>query len=216
MPATWWLLAPTRDRGRPVSALVTNLATVYVDLLRPWSNEQLDLFYSHALRRGARELLEHDPGTRPIGLLATAIPGLKRLIVVTYAIHVAAYESARAANASHEHMLDVIERGSAGALLRCHLALDADLAAGDARSHPDAGHVWRAVVYDATGVAIADLDRNSDPLPAHGLAQQAMDWVAEAIDLVDRGDDARREAMAEALARLLALRAFTHLARRAV
>ena len=112
---------------------------------------------------------------RPIGLLSVAIPRLNRLTVAASTIHVVAFDSAREADVSHERLLDIIERCSAGALLRCHLALDADLAVAGS-SHRDAVHAWQAFVYDATGVAITDLDRGSDPPPAQALAQDAIDW----------------------------------------
>jgi hypothetical protein len=170
---------------------VINVRAVYTGLLPPWSHAELDVVYRDALGRGVHDLPRGDPGTRPIGLLTSAIPRLNSLTVVTYAIHVVPLGTGAGGGDLRDQMLNVIDRASAGSLLRCHLALDAELARTDAPLPEDLAGDWRPVIYDAAGAAIAGLERDSELPPAYKLAQDATNWVAEAIDLLDRQQDSR-------------------------
>jgi hypothetical protein len=191
-----------------------DLPAVYRDLLRPWSPGELEPFYATALRGGERDLPAEDPGTRPLALLATTIPRLNSLVVAIYAIHVVTPSLAPEASALHTDMLEVARRACAGGLLRCHLALAAELAASpdELPAGDETGDAWRPVILDNADAALAGLDPSDEPPPAYTLAQDAAIWVARAIELIDQQHPDRIHALTETLARLLATCVFADLA----
>ena len=194
-----------------------DLAAVHSDLRGDFPAERLQRLYRDALRRGEPDLPAGDPGTRPIGLLVTAIPRVSSATVAAYAIEVLPRgEPSRRGDELDEQMLDVVDSASAGALLRCHLAMDAELSAsadelppGD--EQPDA---WLGLVFESVPGLLGELAGDGDGLELHALAQDAIRWLANAIDLLDRRDPQRIEAITEVLARLLPLAMFVHFARR--
>jgi hypothetical protein len=198
----------------PEGTLVIDLPAVYRDLLRPWSPDELKPFYANALRRGERELPAEDPGIRPLGLLATAIPRLNSLVVAAYAIHLVSPSLAPEATALHADMLKVAGSASAGGLLRCHLALVAELAASadELPAGDETAEAWRPVVFDNADAALAGLALTQEPPPAYALAQDAAIWIARAIELIDQHHPDRIAALTEALARLLAISVFAEIA----
>jgi len=192
---------------------VINLPTVYRDLLRPWPPSELEPFYATALRRGEHDLPKA-PGTRPLGLLATAIPRLNSLVVAVYAIHVVTPSLAPEATALHTTMLDITRSASAGGLLGCHLALTAELAAcaDELPAGDETADAWLPVILDNADAALAAMGPTDEPPPAYALAQDAASWVARAIELIDQQHPDRIGALTEALARLLAISVFAELA----
>jgi hypothetical protein len=201
---------PPLPEGTPV----IDLPAVYRDLLRPWSPDELEPFYAKTLRRGERDLPAEDPGTRPLALLATTIPRLNSLVVAIYAMHVVTPSLAPEASALHTDMLEVARNAAAGGLLRCHLALAAELAAStdELSAGDETADAWRPVIVDNADAALAGLDATDEPPPAYALAQDAAIWVARAIELIDQQHPDRIHALTEALARLLVVSVFADLA----
>jgi hypothetical protein len=192
---------------------VIDLPAVYRDLLRPWSPDELEPYYSAALRRGERELPE-DPGIRPLALLATAIPRLNSLVVAAYAIHLVSSSLEPEATALHADMLHVVDSASAGGLLRCHLALAAELTASadELPAGDETADTWRPIVFDNADAVLAGLAPTHEPPPAYALAQDAAIWTARAIELIDQHHPDRIAALTEAIARLLAISVFAEIA----
>jgi hypothetical protein len=193
---------------------VIDLGVVYRELLRPWSPEELEPLYSAALRRGERELPAAGPGIRPLGLLATAIPALNNLTVAAYAIHLVTPSLAPEATALHARMLEIAASTSSGSLLRCHLALAAELqdSADELPAGDETADAWRPIVFDNADSLLAALEPTQEPPPAYALAQDAAIWVARAIQLIDEHHPDRLAALTEAIARLLTITVFAQLA----
>ena len=194
-----------------------DLPSVYGDLARPFTLEQLERGYRDALRRGEPDLPPGDPGTRPIGLLATAIPRLNSATIAAYVIEVfPSVQDSPEGDALHEQMLDILERTSTGALLRCHLALDAELTAtGHDLADPDnAVEDWLPLAFEEAQSVLPSLKRRQDDQAVHGVAQEATIWLANSIDLIDAHDDHRIHALTDTLARLLTLTMFADTAHR--
>ena len=194
-----------------------DLAAVYGDLSHPWSPEELDRFYRDALRRGERDLPEGDPGLRPITLLITAIPRINSASIGAYAIHILPRDQpSPEGDALDEQMLGIVEEASTGALLRCHLAMDAELTASAAELPPGDGDAdaWLPLVFEPVNGLLGELADENNELAMHGLAQDAIRWLANSIDLVDQRDPQRVEAITDTLARLLPLTIFAACARR--
>jgi hypothetical protein len=165
-----------------------DLPALYGDLLRAFSQDEFDRFYHDALRRGERDLPEGDPGMRPIALLVTAIPRINSATVAAYGLHILPRHGPASPedDALDQQMLEILEEASTGALLRCHLALDAELAAtGHELPDPD-NHVedWLPLAFDAIGPLLRELAADDSELEMHVLAQDAIRWLANAIDLL--------------------------------
>jgi hypothetical protein len=194
---------------------VIDLTAVYRDPLRPWSQQELEPRYRDALRRGEQDLPPADPGTRPIGLLATVIPRLNSLAVASYAMHALPRSNLAEGDALHAAMLEIVDAAAAGSLLRCHLALDAELKSSDQGilREEDRADDWLPVIFDDLDDALHGRRADDDPPPASELAGQATVWVARAIDLIDQHHPDRTAAIADALGRLLAASIFADLAR---
>jgi hypothetical protein len=113
-------------------------------------------------------------------------------------------------------VLGILEEASTGALLRCHLAMDAELTASapELPAGDDDPGAWLPLVFEPVNGLLAELADEHNELAIHGLAQDAIRWLANSIDLLDRHDPQRVEAITDTLARLLPLTMFAQLARR--
>ena len=192
-----------------------DLPAVYRDLARSSAPDELERLYRDALRRGEPDLPDGDPGTRPIGLLADAMPGLAGLRVAVYAIHVLPHaDDSPEGDALHREMLDLVDRASAGALLRCHLAMDAELTASR-RELPAGEEItddWLPIVFESADSVLHQLTHDAESI--EGIAEDVIGWLAHSIQLLDEHDPNRVQAITDALARLLALCMFAQTARR--
>jgi hypothetical protein len=194
---------------------VIDLPAVYGDLLRDFPQEELERFYRDALRRGERDLPQGDPGLRPMALLATAIPRINSASIAAYAIHILPRRNPTPeGDALDEQMLGILEEASTGALLRCHLAMDAELTASAAEltSGDEDTDAWLPVVFEPVNGLLAELADENNELEMHALAQDATRWLANSIDLLDQRHPQRVEAITDTLARLLPLTMFAHYA----
>jgi hypothetical protein len=194
---------------------VIDLPAVYGDLLRDHRPEELEGFYRDALRRGERDLREGDAGLRPMGLMVTAITRINSATLGAYALHIIPRRHpSPEGDALDEHMLAILEEASTGALLRCHLAMDAELTHGTKPPDSDEADAWLPLVFGPVNRLIAELADEHHELAIHALAQDAMRWLSNSIDLLDENHPERVEAITDTLARLLPLTMFAHLARR--
>ncbi len=138
---------------------------------------------------------------QPIPLLATAVPPAT---TATVAIHMAHALPGEMQGDLLAQLLDTAERNTADALNRCHRAFELD---GNAHRYTVAE--WQPVIYDIAGPLLASLRLDDDPPAVARHAQDAISWLPQAI--VELHEDSREgpAALAETLARLLAVRTFT-------
>jgi hypothetical protein len=196
---------------------VIDLPSVYGDLARPFDVEQLEREYRDALRRGEADLPPGDPGTRPLGLLASAIPRLNAATIAAYVIEVfPAVADSPEGDALHDQRLNTFEHVTTGALLRCHLAMDAELTRSDHGTDADAEQVedWFPLLFEEAQSILPTFQGRREDQPLHGVAEDATVWLANAIDLIDARDDNRIHVLSDCLARLLAMTIFATAARR--
>jgi hypothetical protein len=171
---------------------------VYRQLAGPWATDELAERYQAAYERGADDLpAGEEPPERPIALLATAIPRLISLAVAAHVLHLLPPATQRGAGIVGE-LIATIDATAAGALHRCHLALQSD---GESRGY-DAGE-WLPLAYEQAADWLEHASAAADPPPAIEHAQQAGRFAALAIGSLDRDLPSVPEAIADCLAHLL-------------
>jgi hypothetical protein len=184
---------------------VIDLEDSYRRLAHPWSRDELAACYHDADRRGAEGLApEHDRITRPIALLATAIP---RAATLSVAIHMLHALPRQARGTVGKELVETAEKNAAEALRRCHQALDLD---GKARGYtPDE---FLPIVYDTAGALLESADPSEDPPTFVQQTQEAISWLSRAVVELDQDSAEASTALTDTLARLLTLWAFAHAA----
>jgi hypothetical protein len=204
-----------RERtATPVIALsgnrqVTDLAAIYDELARRCAADEYAAAYRTAFLRGERDLPPGKPSTRPLGLLATAVPRLISLAVATYALHVLPELDTPERAELEDDLLATIDAAATGSLRRCHLALDAD-----GRDRGYTADEWLPVVYSIAEESLRRASHADDPPPIVHLSQDAARWVAAAIDALDRDAPTVTDALTDALGRLLIVCMFAGIAGR--
>jgi hypothetical protein len=189
---------------------VIDLDDTYQRLAHPWSHEQLAARYEDAEHRGdgllgtAREAQQEEL-TRPLALLATAIPPSATLSVAIHMLH-ALPEAARGSLA--QQLVDTTEKNAADALHRCHRALELD---GDARDYT--ADEWLPLIYDTAAPLLESARLTEEPPTVVRQAQEAISWLSRAVLELDQDSAESPTAIAEALARLLTVWVFADLAR---
>lgn len=184
-----------------------DLPDTYRRLARPWTHEELRARYEYAGRRGA-ELLQadrHHEVTRPVALLATAIPPSATLNVAIHLVHVL---PAGARGSVCHGLIDTAERNAADALGRCHRTLELD-----GTAHGYTASEWLPVVYDIAGPMLQSIRLDKEPPTIVDVAQGAISWLSRAVAELDRDSSESATSLAETLARLLATWAFASAAR---
>ena len=184
-----------------------DLQDTYRRLARPWTRDELGASYERARRHGA-ELLDAAPYheiTRPLALLATAIPPSATLNVAIHVVHVLP-DGARG-NVCNE-LIETAERNAADALGRCHRTLELDAAAHDYTAGD-----WLPVVYDIAGPILHSIRLDKEPPTIVEVTQEAISWLSRAVAELDRGSAESATSLAETLARLLATWTFASAAR---
>jgi hypothetical protein len=177
---------------------MSDLSTVYQQLARPWTHDQLADHYRAALL-GA----ERDPSALPsraVAVLASAIPCCATLSV---AIHVLHMLPATSDPGLVEQLLDTVEDNSALVLYRCHRALELD-----GRAHDYTAEEWLPAIHDIAAPLLeaARLDREPPSFVEH--AQDAVNWLSRAIIELDAGGHDAPGAIADSAGRVLALQIF--------
>jgi hypothetical protein len=186
---------------------VIDLQDTYRRLARPWSRDELNASYAGAGRRGAelRDAQRYHEVTRPLALLATAIPPSATLNVAIHVVHV--LPAGARGNVCNE-LIETAERNAADALGRCHRTLELDAAAHDYTAGD-----WLPVVYDIAGPMLQSIRLDKEPPTIVELAQEAVSWLSRAVAELDRGSAESATSLAETLARLLATWTFASAAR---
>ncbi len=183
---------------------MNDLTSAYRQLARPWTHHELAEYYDAATRGDRRE---PDPQiSRPIALLATAIPPCTSLSVAIHVIHVLPPVGA---SGLVDRLLEHEERSSALALRSCHHTLELD-----GRTHDYAADEWLPAVYDiaATLLNAARLDREPPSFVEH--AEQAVSWLSRALVELDQDAPDAAAAIVDGLGRMLALHIFAGAARK--
>jgi hypothetical protein len=185
---------------------MTDLSATYDQLARRWTHQQLADHFRRATRRG-EQLPECDQDhliRRPIAMLATAVPACATLSVVIHVIHV--MPTTGDPGVVHQ-LFDNAEKHGAIALHRCHQALELD-----GRAHDYTADEWLAAVYDIAAPLLEAARLDREPPSLVEQAQAAVSWVSHAIVELDEGSPEASAAIADALARLLVVFAFTQVA----
>ena len=181
---------------------MTDLQDTYQRLARPWTRDELDASYERARRRSA-ELLDaqrYHELTRPLALLATAIPPSATLNVAIHVIHVLP-NGARGSICNE--LIETAEKNAADALGRCHRTLELDGAA-----HDYTPGEWLPVIYDIAGPILHSIRLDKEPPTIVEATQEAISWLSRAVAELDPGSAESATSLAETLARLLATRTF--------
>jgi len=170
---------------------------------RTWSLEELESAYDAAYLRGALDLsTDVDAPTRPMGLLATALPRLNHLSIAANAMHYVP-EAVRGEPKLWAEILSAVDEPSGGCLHRCHLAL-----AAQANIEGDDAKEWLPVIYEQTAAALLGLSPTTEPASLVVHAGEALRWAARAIGELDARSEAAAESISDSLAHLLVVCVF--------
>jgi hypothetical protein len=185
---------------------MTDLSATYDELARRWTHDELAESYRRAKRRG--ELLpardQDHLIQRPIAMLATAIPAAAALSVATHVIHVM---PATADPVLVRQLFASAEKSSAIALHRCHQALELD-----GPAHDYTADEWLPAVYDIAAPLLEAARLDREPPSLVEQAQEAVQWLSNAIAELDRDAPDAASAIADTLGRVLALHVFADVA----
>jgi hypothetical protein len=184
---------------------VNPLDDIYALLATPRTQEELADDYRTALLQGASIAVESARDVvRPIPLLASAMPPAA---TATTAIHMLHALPKDADGGLPEQLLEIAHRNAAGALDRCHQALELD---GAHRGY--SVDEWLPIVYDIVGPLPQSARPDTEPPTLVQIAQEAISWLSRAIAEFDERSRDAPTSLAEALARLLAVWTFTDVA----
>jgi hypothetical protein len=186
---------------------MSDLTAAYDRLARGWTHEELAGCYRDAKQRG-EELPECDQDhltRRPIAILAAAVPACAALSVAIHVIHVL---PATGDAGLADQLVDNAKKSSAGALHRCHQALELD-----GRAHDYTADEWLPTVYNIAAPLLEGAALQREPPSVVEHAQDVVRWLSDAIVNLDQGAPDVSAAIADALGRLLAVYVFTDVAR---
>jgi hypothetical protein len=180
---------------------VNDLDATYRSLTRPWQPDELAHRYRAAYQRGASDLpADEKTPTRPLGLLATAVPRLISLAVAANVLHILP----TAATTVADELLSTLDQTATGSLHRCHLAL----AACGHDTSTDGGKQWLPYIYDEAAHHLHALSHTARPPSLIHHAQEAGRYTAIAIGHLDRDTTRAPEAISDALGHLLTVSVF--------
>lgn len=182
-----------------------DLDDTYRRLARSWTEQQLAASYQAAAHRGTGlvDTSQGDHATRPIALLATAIPPTATLNVAIHMLHVLP-DTTR--GVLPDELASTAEKNAADALHRCHRALELD-----SEHHRYTTDEWLTTVYDIAIPLLESARRDQEPPTVVCQAQEAVSWQARSIIELDRGSVGTTAAIAETVARLLTVWLFANL-----
>jgi hypothetical protein len=180
---------------------VNDLDTTYRTITRSWQPDELADRYRAAYQRGASDLpASEKPPTRPLGLLATAVPRLISLAVAANILHILP----TAATTVSDELLSTLDQTATGSLHRCHLAL----AACEHDTSTDGAKQWLPYIYDEAAHHLHALSQTARPPSLIHHAQQAGRYTAIAIGLLDRDATRAPEAISDGISHLLTVSVF--------
>ena len=180
-----------------------DLEDTYRRLARPWTPTELAAHYRAAEQRGAGSSdIAQDDLTRPIALLATAIPPSATLNVAIQVLHVLPHG---AWGVITQELLASAATNAANALHRCHRALKLD-----GQRHDYEPEAWFPMICDIATPSLQSAQRDQDPPTVVRQAQEAISWLSRAMLELDRNSAETAIALAEALSRLLVVWVFAN------
>jgi hypothetical protein len=180
---------------------VIDLDGTYRRLAHRWSADQLAARYDDAYERGAEGLSsEHDDPTRPIAVLATAIP---RAATMSVAIHMLHALPTGTGGSVARQLVDTAEKNAAGAIRRCHRVLELD---GAARGY--SAQEWLPLVYDTAAPLLESARLNEERPTVVQHTQEAIGWLARAVVELDQNSPEASTTLTETLACLLTVWVF--------
>ena len=197
--------ATSRSARHAADQPVIDLDDTYRRLAHPWTREQLVARYQDAERRGDQLIASgYENESRPLPLVATAIPPSATMSVAIHVLHV--LPDVR--GDLPRQLLDTTEKNAAEALRRCHRALELD---GEACGY--SAEEWLPVVYDIAGPVLESASRTREPPTVVEQAQTAISWLSRVLVELDQDSPETPTALTETLACLLTVWVFTDLAR---
>jgi hypothetical protein len=181
--------------------VMTDLDDTYQRLARRWTHEQLAARYRDVEHRGAAaDDARPDVASRPIALVAAAIPPAAAMSVAVHVLHVL---PGGARGGAFEGLTVTAENSAAGALHQAHRALELD---GQRQGYTTGE--WLPTIYDIAAGLLESARANDDPPTLVGAAQDSISWLSQAVLELDQGSPEAPGTLAEALARLLTVSAF--------
>jgi hypothetical protein len=177
----------------------------YRTVARPWSEYDLARRYQAADERGAAHLPAGAALNRPIPLLTAAIPALVTLAVAANTLHMLQFLATEQPEFWNE-LVTKLDTASAGSLHRLKLALQVENSL-----HHVGLDEWTPTIYDEAEHALSAFDADADPPSLIEHAHEASRWTAIAIEAIDRDTGFAAEAIADALAQLLAVCVFAEI-----
>jgi hypothetical protein len=181
---------------------MSDLGAAYEHIARAWTREQLADRYRAATSRGAQESeLDQDHLiSRPISVLAAAIPACDALAIAIHVIHVLPDTTDPQLR---DKLLGTAEVDSAIALHRCHRALELDGRANDYRAED-----WLPAVCDGAAELLEGARLDCERPSIVETSQAAVRWLSRAIVDLDRVAHDATAAMVDGSAHILALHVF--------
>ncbi len=173
----------------------------YHRLARPWPRDLLAAHYRAAERDGLQltQSAHADP-SGPVGVAAAAIPLSASASVAIHLVH-ALPQSAGVDLA--EQLLETAERHTAGAIARCRDAIRLD-----AEAHCYTAEEWQPIIFDITASLLESARLNDEPPTIVKHLQDAISWLSRAVVELHEDSSEAPTALAETLARLLAVWVF--------
>jgi hypothetical protein len=187
---------------------MSDLATAYDHLARPWTHEHLAEHYRLAQHHGHDEPeCEQDHLIRrPVTLLGSAVPACAALSVAIHTIHIL---PTIADPTLADQVLDSVQTNGGIVLYRCHQALELD-----SHAHGYDTEEWLPAVYDTAARLLEAVRLEHEPPSLLKHAQDAIRWLSRAIiDVSDNAPDATA-GIVDAIGHTLALVVFAEVARR--
>jgi hypothetical protein len=181
---------------------VNDLHEIYRDLATPRSGEEVADGYRSAQHRGERpgDIPGREP-SRPISVLATAIPPSATASTAIHTLHVLPQA---VDDELPRRLLEIARRNAADALHRCHQALELDGA-----DHGYTVEEWLPTVYSIAGALLQSARLDTEPPTLVQATQDAISWLSRAIAELDERSEEAPTSLAEALGRLLVTWIFT-------
>jgi hypothetical protein len=186
---------------------VIDLNATYRRLARAWTHQQLAERYQAATRHPERGHADPQDAvlSRPIAILAAAIPSSASLSVAIHVLHVL---PANARGELAEQLVDTAEENAANVIHLCHRSLDLD-----GQDHDYTAEEWLPVVYDIAAQLLESARLDQEPPSVVQHTQEAVHWLSSAIVDLDQDSREAPAAIADTVGRLLVVCAFAHAAR---
>jgi hypothetical protein len=185
---------------------VNDLDDIYRPLAIPRTEQELSNDYRASLLEGDRLTGPDAAPTRPIPLLAAAIPPSATANAAIHTLHAL---PTGIVDELPAQLLEIAHRNTLQALGCCQRALELDGA-----DHGYRAEEWLPTVTDIAGSLLQSARPDTEPPTFVQLTQEAISWLSRAVAELDQSSEEAPTSLAETLARLLAVWIFTDLALR--